>query len=279
MFFITFGPPKTFQYHTFWCATLRVFRILLRKSSRKPPRPQKWGPRPPKMVPKAPKMIPKTYKICPRITKKTTNHPTHPFNTLSRILWPGGMREAIKSAAPRRGAGRVLNFGIYSSDSYPRGSSRMPPDAQILIVQALPFSYFSVFLPISFFYNFLTFSTPFLPVPDPPQCSDLLRIPYDLDVFHVAKKLDFPWLLASQNEPKSSQKTDSWPPRNMIFSVFSLYAFIKNPPFPQVKAMFLRVLLFALFSDKFDFFMFFPDIVFGGSRPRFLRFRSIPGTS
>ncbi len=180
------------------------------------------------------------------------------------------MRGAIKSAAPRRGAGRVLNFGIYSSDSYPRGSSRMPPDAPPRSSKPFRFHTFSVFLPISFFYNFLTFSLPFLSVPDPPQCSDLLRIPYDLEVVHVAKKLDLSWLLAYQNEPKSSQKTDSWPPRNMIFSVFSLYAFIKNPKFPYVKAMFLRVLLFALFFDKFDLFMFFPDSVFGGSGPNSL---------
>ena len=138
---------------------------------------------------------------------------------------------------------------------------------------------FSVLLTISFFYICLTFSRPFLAVSDPPQCSDLLCIPYDLEVFRVAEKLDFAWLLVSQNESKSSQKTDSWPPRNIIFSVFSFYAFIRKPQFPYVKAMCLRVLLFALFSDKFDFFVFFPDIVFGGSRPRFLRFRSIPGTS
>ena len=53
-------------------------------------------PRLQKIIAKAPNIILETRKVSPRIPKKTSNHPTHPFNTPSRILWPGGMREAIK---------------------------------------------------------------------------------------------------------------------------------------------------------------------------------------
>ncbi len=87
-------------------------------------------------------------------TKFTPTYPLYHWSTVP-LGRPGGMRGAFESAAPRRGAGRVLNFGIYSSDSHPRGSSRMPPDAQIMILQPLPFSYFFCFLPISYFVAFI----------------------------------------------------------------------------------------------------------------------------
>ena len=105
-------------------------------------------------------------------------------------VWPGGMRGAIKSAAPRRGARRVLNFLSILQILILEGhrACRFPlPNVRTSPSVFIPFLFF---LPILFFYNFLTFSLPFLPVSDPPQCSDLLRIPYDLEVFHVAKKLD-----------------------------------------------------------------------------------------
>ena len=55
----------------------------------------------------------------------------------------------------------------------------------------------------------------------------------------------------------------------MRFSVFSFYAFFKNPHFPLLKVMFLKVRLFALFSSKDDLFMCFQDTVFWRVQPLF----------
>ncbi len=118
---------------------------------------------------------------------------------LRDLIWPGGMRGAVKSAAPRRGAGRVLNFGIYSSDSsilegHRACRSRLPNDHPRPSV----FILFLFFLPISFFYNFLTCSTPFLPVPDPLNA----QICY---VYHTI------WMFFMLR--KTSIFHDFWPPK------------------------------------------------------------------